>query len=344
MGGLPDPDWYFEHVLYSAEPGGAPVVVGPAAEWLAWWRGRRTDDPVVQRAARHGFVLERHELAELGISESAARTELRRGRWTRARHGAVAPLDLRADLPEQAPHHVLVRRHHAVECAAAALRRTAHVVSARSAAVLHGLPTRAVPDRPELTAAQPVRLGRRTGAHVHGATLSSSDVEHWFGVPVTCVSRTLVDLARHDRRDAIMAADAALRERLVRRSDIDRALTHAYGWPGVRQARAVLALTDPRAESPLESLLRLALHDDRFPPPDLQVRLGRDRVDMYWPRHRLVVEADGRAKYTDDQLWQEKKREQRLRARGEQVERVIWTDLGAGWRATRARLWTRLGG
>ena len=141
-----------------------------------------------------------------------------------------------------------------------------------------------------------------------------------------------------------MAADAALRERLVTSGDIEGSVVAARGWPGVRQARSTLALADPRAESPLESMVRLALHDDGFPPPDLQAWLGRDRVDFYWARHGLVVEADGRTKYRDDELWAEKKREQRLRALGNRVERVVWSDLGAAWPATRARLWAALAG
>lgn len=342
MGGL-DPDWYFEHVLFFAEPGGGPVVVGPAAAWSIWWSRQAGDDPLRRHAARRGFVVQRRELMALGVTVSQSRTAIRRGRWTRARRGVVAPVDLRTDLPEHGAEHVLARRRHAVESAAAALRRRRDVVSGRSAAILHGLPTLQVPDDPELTALEPARLGHRPVTHVHGARLAAAEVTRWFGVPVTTVARTLVDLARHDRRDAIMAADAALRERLLVRRDIDTALMAARGWPGVRQARAVLTLADPRAESPLESLVRLALHDDGFPTPEPQVWLGRDRVDLYLVRHRLVIEADGRVKYRGDELWQEKKREQRLRDLGNRVERVLWTDLGRGWPATRARLWAALG-
>ena len=56
---------------------------------------------------------------------------------------------------------------------------------------------------------------------------------------------------------------------------------------------------EPRAESPLESVLRLRLHDDGFPPPQLQAEIAGFEVDMLWPKQRLVLEADGRLKYTD---------------------------------------------
>jgi hypothetical protein len=206
---------------------------------------------------------------------------------------------------------------------------------------LHGLPTLAVPDLAILTAQDAGTLGRRSSAHVRGATLHLMATTRWFGTSVTTLPRTIVDLARLDRRDGVMAADAALREGLVTRLALDAALAFAVGWPGVRQARKVLALADPRPESPLESITRLALHDDDFPPPELQFWIGRDRVDFYWPRYRLVLEADGRAKYSDEALWEEKKREQRLRAYGDQVEfieRVVWSDVTRTWPATSARL------
>ena len=77
---------------------------------------------------------------------------------------------------------------------------------------------------------------------------------------------------------------------------------------GVRQARDIVALADARAESPLELITRLAMHDSKFPPPQLQVEIGGYAVDFLLPG-KLIVEADGRGKYQGDALWREKKRE-----------------------------------
>ena len=210
-----------------------------------------------------------------------------------------------------------------------------HAIAARSAATVHGLPVFRLPIKPEVTDDLHNGLGSHVGAHVYGATIDLDDVTSWFGVPVLRVARTLVDLARHDRRDAIMAADAALRERLTTRDEIDRSLEQAGGWPGVRQAREVLALADPRAESPLESLARLVLHDDGFPPPDLQRWFGRDRVDMVFDEQRLIIEIDGLGKYAKATPAEEKRRERRLRRYGYRVERLTWDDLVVNWPATR---------
>lgn len=173
----------------------------------------------------------------------------------------------------------------------------------------------------------------------------------WYGVAITTTARTLVDLGRHDRWDAIMAVDAALRESRVEPGDLEDALARARGWPGVRRARDVLALGDARSESPLESITRLRLHDDGFPIPVLQqpfVDAARGRtyyVDLWLPEHGLAIEADGAGKYRrrpgsdEDPLVLEKRRETRLRALGVgQVERVMWADVTTGWAETSDRL------
>lgn len=306
-----------------------PVATGPVGEWQAWWT-RQAE----RGLGGSGFVMSAPEVAAAGVSRQTARTRTRRGEWARAGYGFVAPLDIADVRP-----YLVARRRHAVQAAAAARRRPGHVISGRSAAIIHGLPTFRVPLRPELTELEPVGLGRRRGAsHVYGAALGSAEWTTWFGVPVTGVARTLVDLARHDRRDAIMAADAALREELTERKRMDDALVRAVGWPGVRQARAVLALTSELAESPLESLTRLVLHDGGFPAPELQVWIGEYRVDMLLRAQRLVLEIDGLEKYTDAEARREKRRETRLRQMGYRVERITWEDVIHRWPQTSAWL------
>lgn len=328
---LPDPKWYLDNVLVHASPGGGSVRLGAAAQWTAWWADQSTKE-----LARYGigFVLSASERAVAGISRQTARTRVRKGEWVGAGYGFVAPVEIADDRA-----FVVARRRHTLRAAAAARRRPGHVVSGRSAAILHGLPTFRVPLRPELTEPYSVVLGRARGtSHVFGADLAMDEQADWFGIPETAVPRTLVDLARHDRWDAIMAVDAALHEGLVDRPAIDAALAGAVGWPGIRQARALFALADGRAESPLESLTRLRLHDDGFPIPDLQVWIGPDRVDMLFEEQRMILEIDGLEKYVDDALRLEKRRETRLRRLGYRVERVTWDDVVTNWSETAAWL------
>jgi very-short-patch-repair endonuclease len=88
----------------------------------------------------------------------------------------------------------------------------------------------------------------------------------------------------------------------------------------------------------LESLTRLRLHDDGLPIPDLQVWIGRDRVDMLFEKQRLILEVDGLEKYVDDALQLEKQRETRLRRLGYRVERVTADDVVRNWPETAAWL------
>jgi very-short-patch-repair endonuclease len=181
-------------------------------------------------------------------------------------------------------------------------------------------------------------MGNRSTRHVYSAGLDAADVADWYGVPITTVPRTLADEARHSRRGGVIAIDAALREKLVTVEHLHTAVESAAGWPGVRRAREVVALADGRAESPLESITRLALHDSGFPPPMLQVTIGPFRVDFYWPEFRLVLEADGEGKYVGEAGLREKRREHYLHKRGLRVERVMWRDVYADWTQTARRL------
>jgi very-short-patch-repair endonuclease len=64
---------------------------------------------------------------------------------------------------------------------------------------------------------------------------------------------------------------------------------------------------------------------------------------MLWPHQRLIVEVDGRVKYTADELWREKRRQERLERLGYRVVRVMWSDVVHDWPATLRRILDALG-
>ena len=322
-------DWFLDDVLDNGD--------GTAARWTRWWLGRWHEldtDPAGRLARDQGFVLTTAQWRALGHADHDLRREIRRGHWSSPAYGTVSPVVVSSSMEKFAA----LRRGHALASSGAALVHPGQVISAASATVLHGLPTLSVPGSPQLTAGPDGTLGRRSAAHVYGATLPASSIASWFGAPVTDIARTIVDQARHDRRDGLIAADAALHESLVTAAALDAALADAVGWPGVRQAREIVALADGRAESPLESLTRLALHDDGFPPVVPQVHIGGYRVDLLLPEQRLIIECDGLGKYVGDALAREKKRHHRLSLLGYRIERVIWEDILRLWPQTRLRL------
>jgi very-short-patch-repair endonuclease len=50
---------------------------------------------------------------------------------------------------------------------------------------------------------------------------------------------------------------------------------------------------------------------------------------MLWRAARVVLEADGKVKYTGRELWREKLRQERLERLGYRVVRALWSDVTA---------------
>ena len=127
---------------------------------------------------------------------------------------------------------------------------------------------------------------------------------------------------------------------VVERAALDAALRRAVGWPGVPDARRVVAFADARSESVGESRSRVAIALAGLPSPQLQwpVFLGRTTAytDFAWPAQRTVGEFDGKVKYgrllrpgqsPGDVVYAEKLREDAIRAEDWEVVRWTWADL-----------------
>ncbi len=217
------------------------------------------------------------------------------------------------------------------------------VVSHASAAVLLDLPLWAVPlGRIHVTRAQ--RTGGRIGGtvHLHTAPLDDDELVEVGGVVVTSPARTVLDLARTlPFEAAVVVADGALRLGSAGPADLAVALRRASGWPGSPSARRAVACADGASESVGESRSRVALRRAGFPTPTLQWEVRRSgtlvgRVDFGWPELRAVGEFDGRMKYgrllepgqdPGEVVFEEKLREDLLRAEGLEVARWTWDDL-----------------
>jgi hypothetical protein len=218
-----------------------------------------------------------------------------------------------------------------IEVAAATVRLDA-AASHNTAAAAWGIPTLGRPD-PRLHLTRPRRhqgtLRDYPGVVLHHAALPVDQIAIHNGAPITTPARTVVDLARSQPfRAAVVAADAALRMRCCTREELLAAVGTCRGWPGTRQARRVIAFADPRADSPLESISRVAFHDYELPVPILQAVIGGyERADFLWPDYRVIGEADGLGKYTDPEvLRREKVREEGIVQLGFTVFRWTWRD------------------
>jgi hypothetical protein len=139
--------------------------------------------------------------------------------------------------------------------------------------------------------------------------------------------------------------DHVLNRGTATKSDIATVLQRCWNWPGIRRASRGFLLTDARAESPLESLSRIALNRMALPPsvPQQVLRDERGRVvartDFGWADYGVAGEADGMGKYeTRDVLRAENARQETLEQLGLVVVRWNWNDITRKPRQVEARL------
>jgi hypothetical protein len=223
---------------------------------------------------------------------------------------------------------------------ALAIRATvgrAAVVSYQSAALLHGLSLLDSPpiDTVMLTlpTAKPWNRPAPAGVVFHSADLPAGHVTRLYNLPVTTAARTVVDLARTlPFMDAVVVADSALHKEKAAKPELRQILDSCVSWPGVRQARRVVSFADERAGSALESAARVVFDEFGLDPPELQVTIHLPAhaflVDFFWRAHRVIVEADGLAKYAADKdLIAQFQRDRLLRDAGYKVVHFTWREL-----------------
>lgn len=171
--------------------------------------------------------------------------------------------------------------------------------SGRTAGWLHGFET--PPLEPvEVTVPDESPLTPRKVVSIRRAALRLEDRCVVRGIRVTSVPRTLLDLTpRLTLVEGVVAVDSAYRLGPVTPAELDVWIAARPGVKGIRALRAAAGLADPRAESPMETRLRLALVLQGLPPPvphsELSDSSGRQiaRVDLYYPAARLAIEYDG---------------------------------------------------
>lgn len=170
------------------------------------------------------------------------------------------------------------------------------------------------------------------GTQVHRADLVGS--QEVSGIPVTPPLRTVLDLCRVlPLVQGVAAADSALRRRLVTVPELLAAAAALPPAAGRPQVREVVTRVDPLSGSVLETLCRLLVEEAGLRPFETQyvVRVGRStigRVDLAWPDHRLVVEADGFAFHADRAAYRtDRRRANALVLAGWRVLRFSWEDV-----------------
>lgn len=267
-------------------------------------------------AGAHPDILTRTLARSSGMDDHSLAAAIAARTMVRVRPGVYT------DAVGWAAAHTEERARLAASALIAACRGAPLIFSHETAAALWGLPLYRQTIR-QVHVAQVKRTARSTGPVVrHRMELDASDIL-WLtpGIGLTSLARTTFDLVRSlPVEAALCVADAALRRvsltegRVVDRDAADRLLTDlkarvaaAVGRRGIRQARWVLPLADPRSESPGETVSRLYLFEAAIPARDIQCRVPSPRGGYYEVDFDLGDawgEFDGAAKYHDASMTQ----------------------------------------
>jgi hypothetical protein len=249
-----------------------------------------TTAPATAPAAGPLGVFTRDDLRALGIPEDRVRRWVADGRWHRVRRGVLVD-GARWRAGDDRDRHLLRL------AAALRLDRSGEAVASGASAVLAlGLPlVGPVPEIPELTVPRD-RRGCLTGVEERTTRtpLPPHERVQIHGLLVTSPARTLIDLAlRGRRRDAVIAADAALALGLLDRSALATALVARQAAPQAHRLD-VLQEATAHAGPPAASVLRRAALDAGLPAPDRgqRIALGDGSTEpllAVWSRERVVV-------------------------------------------------------
>jgi hypothetical protein len=209
------------------------------------------------------------------------------------------------------------------------------VISHRTAAAFWEIeiPLQQPDERIHLTVATGSAVRGRSDRCVHRVPFSASDVVQRDGFPITTPARTWRDLAMVLEPAALLAVTDQLILRRCTKGDLRAELDRRPTGRGAARARAVLPIADPRAESPMESVLRWLLHAAGVPAPDLQHVItapgGRflGKADLAWAEEKVLVEFDGDVHRDRKVFVEDLRRQNRLVAEGWIVLRFSSADV-----------------
>ena len=290
------------------------------------------------RSHAHLSVVRRQDLLNWGIAESDIRCLLRRKIWRQIRFGVYAD----ATLLQTASSSTRLAMH----TVGAIIATTEPAVAyAASAAVLHELP---LPQHFESIPwiLRPTKTDTRSLHRDNALKIQRPDlrvVTHDFnrlqmteieGIPtVDDLHAAVTTSTVMNMGWSVALLDSVLWGQPDRAADVQAAVDE---WPflrGIGHVRKAARLARSGAQTPFESLSRVALMSMNLPEPQLQVPFyDADGLigyaDMYWESLRVIGEADGAVKYaTREDLILEKQREDRLRRAGFGVVRWMWSDI-----------------
>jgi very-short-patch-repair endonuclease len=239
---------------------------------------------VSELAGRQWGVVARAQLLSVGVSTAVVDAWVQRGRLHRVHQGVYA-----------LGHAALRAEGHRL--AAVLACGPDAVLSHRTAAAHWGL-LRTDQTRIDVTAPR----GRHgaPGIRLHRSrSLDARDTTHHEGIPITTVSRTLLDLASAARPSELERALAqAERLQLYDHRAIQATIARSNGHRGTGTLAQATSRTPKWTQNEWEAEFLQQLRDAGLPEPQTNEPFdapdhGHCVPDYHWPEHRVIVETDG---------------------------------------------------
>jgi very-short-patch-repair endonuclease len=206
------------------------------------------------------------------------------------------------------------------------------VIGGHSAAAWWGAPFAGTTDPVTVLRSADGKWRGPRGVRVHQTVLRPGDRTVVDDLPLSSALRTAWDVAALERLPtAVAALDGMVRAGTVAVADLRRAAARNAGSFGAARVRRALELVDPRAASPAESWVRVALVLAGLAPV-LQYEVhaaGREmHLDFAWPEAKVALEYEGAYHFLENgQIDRDDERIERLRAAGWLVIRISAADL-----------------
>ena len=295
-------------------------------------------DPALALRLPYRDYLTRREALELGETDQTLNAALRAGTLVRLRHGVYAFAERVVGLTEEERHLLLAR-------AAVAQQRGAVALAGPTAALHHGFAVFGHDLRVVHLARLDGGSARRETGIVHhrvGAAVVDGITSHDGLLTVSPEDAVWQVALLSGLEGGVVTADSALHQLPGLVGPLARVVGRCRCHPHARTARLALRLARREAESPGESLTRMACYRHGMPAPTLQHKVFDDdgrllgTADLYWEGHRLLGEFDGRIKYerlrkesesASDVVTREKTREDGMRSTGRGMSRFVWSEV-----------------
>jgi very-short-patch-repair endonuclease len=170
------------------------------------------------------------------------------------------------------------------------------------------------------------------GIRLHRSrSLDAQDTTIHEGIPITTVSRTLLDLAATTRADQLERALAqAMHLRLYDQRAIDDVIVRSNGHRGTKVLKQATRQEPKLTKGKWEARMLRLVRGARLPDPICNRPLhapdhGECKPDFYWPAHNLIVETDGWESHgTLAAFRSDRAKDAALTAAGYRVVRFTW--------------------